>query len=189
MKKYSFIILAVLTLIIIGTAPIFNEVLRTKARSTLKAPSGHTWTEYKNKKLGFVIAYPSDISHPYEARHPAAPNGFTGADTLQFLDDALEPNSLVFLWIAKTKANDAESWFYGSGLAGGKYIATTTTIGGALAVGTREIIPSIAYNQYNLNFVHGGELWSLYIQDWRFLPQEIEYIGQSFRFLHWWERI
>lgn len=188
MKKYPPTILAVLILIIIISVPIFNNFLRIKAQSSLPAPSGHTWTEYKNKKLGFAIAYPSDITSPYEARHPATPNGFTGADTLQFFDDARDPNALISLWIAKTKAIDAESWFYESGLTGQR-IATTTTMGGVLAVGKREIIPSIAYDQYNLNFVHGGELWNLYIQDWRFSPQEIEYIGQSFRFLHWWERI
>lgn len=209
MKKYFSIVLVIFVVVMIVLSFVitryecrnilsdvrvreFNfSFLFVEKRPILNAPPGHTWAEYKNKKLGFVIAYPSDMAHPIEVNEPPNPNGFTGADIVWFQDDAKQPANLMFMWINKTKATDAFSWFslmYGPNGKGYK-IATTTTMGGVSAVRVDEAIQSIAYNAYNLNFVHGGNVWSFNVQDWRFSSEEIDYMRKSFRFLNWRERI
>lgn len=192
MKKYTLVILLMgLVLGLIAFVLMFGRFFSADKHPIVNVPLGHTWTEYKNKKLGFVIAYPSDIVHPIEVNEPPSPNGFTGADIVWFQDGAKYPENLMFMWINQTKAADALSWFsllYGPDGKGYK-IATTTTMGGVSAVRVDEAMQSIAYNEYNLHFVHSGSVWNFYVQDWRFSQQEIDYMRLSFRFLTWFERI
>jgi len=74
-------------------------------------PADRTWSEYKNKELGFAISYPSDIAHPYAVVHPPSPDGiFPGADEVRFYD-AQEQHMYISLWIQQTKAKDPDGWF------------------------------------------------------------------------------
>lgn len=149
------------------------------------APNDHTWSEYKNSELGFAINYPSDILHPRQIAERPSPDGiFPGANTVIFFDGQ-EQQRHFSIWIQQTKARNADEWFkevYGSD-GKGWHISTTTTIANAEAVGVAENMPSIAYDNYNLNFVHGGNAWSLSFDDAHLSQEDINYISKSFHFL------
>lgn len=181
MKRVTTIVI-VMIFIVTG---VFYFTLHKSVDTTVTIPNDHTWSEYKNTKLGFILAYPADATHPREITQPASVDGvFPGAETVVFFD-MQEQQRYASVWVQQTKAKDAVGWFeevYGPDGKGWK-ISTTSTIAGIPAVGVSEIVPGIAYNNYNLNFVHEGNAWSLSFDDTRLSSDDIEYIRESFRFL------
>ncbi len=148
-------------------------------------PSDHTWSEYKNAGLGFLVSYPSDILHPSQiVETPSTDGTFAGAKTVVFFD-AREQQRYFSVWIQQTSAKNTNEWFTDVyGMDGkGWHIATTTTIADVEAVGVSENVPSIAHDNYNLNAVEDGNAWSLSFDETRLSSADIEYMRQSFRFL------
>lgn len=184
MRRFGKIfILGIIGIIVVGAVVfIFNQ--------KMSQPTDHVWNTYENKELGFVIAYPADISKPYEAEHAKSVDGvFPGADIVQFLDS--ESHKVMFLWVQQTEANDIDEWFkivYGED-GSGYIIATTTTIAGKKAIRIREEPQGKAYDSYNLHFVKEVNAYSLYIDDRILLPEDIEYITKSFHFKAWQDKI
>lgn len=193
MKK-TLPIAIVLGLVFVGGVYYFTNKLTTEpavntgnqtGTQIITVPTDHTWTEYKNDKLGFVMAYPSDIAHPREITEPAGSDGiFPGAETVVFFD-ANEQQKYISLWVQQTNAKDASGWFkevYGSD-GKGWHISTSTKVANIDAVGVSENIPSIAHDNLDLNFVRSGYAWSLSFDNTRLTSADIEYIRQSFRFI------
>ena len=177
------IVVVTVLVIVVG---ILYLTLQKSTDITETPPVDHTWSEYKNTKLGFIMAYPADITHPREVTQPAGVDGvFLGAETVVFFDTQ-EQQRYISVWVQQTKAKDATEWFreiYGIDGKGWR-ISTTSTVAGIPAVGINEIMPSIAHDNYDLNFVQGGNAWSLSFDDTRLSQQDIEYIRQSFKFTH-----
>jgi len=185
MKKFAIIAISIFVVIVATT--LFSE-------QKIQQPANHTWDIYEDEELGFVIAYPSDISESYKVKHLESVDGTPlGADTVQFLD--AENRKVIFLWVKQTEARDIDEWFnttYGED-GSGHVIVTTTTIAGKKAIQIREEPIGKALSSYNLHFIEKEKVYSMYLHDsvdeWNMSVEDVNYIKQSFHFKTWLDKV
>lgn len=74
MKKKAFLAVAIVVLALVTSAFIANHSIYHSA-THIVSPTDHAWKTYVDKKLGFSVAYPSDIAHPSLVEHPRSTDG------------------------------------------------------------------------------------------------------------------